>query len=177
MKVFKNGVWWISRYTAILTPNEGSAPASDGKWSMMENFWPLPTLRRYSTYGLERGLTHNFMFFVRVRTCTWCHKIECKKAAETIIAREPLDTTGGHCQKSPVNSGWVCSQTTSNRGLNSSPLTHKVGELCGITWNKNTISFFSIRGFTAARFGWGLSRDRGAPTNHELPNQKFANKH
>jgi hypothetical protein len=65
------------------------------------------------------------------------------------------------------------------RGLNSPPLMHRVGKLCGITWNKNTILLFSTRGFTTARFGWWLSKDLagGAPTNHELPNQNFANKH
>jgi hypothetical protein len=36
---------------------------------------------------------------------------------------------------------------------------------------------FSTRGFTVARFGWGLSKDQGAQANHELPNQKFADKH
>ncbi len=30
---------------------------------------------------------------------------------------------------------------------------------------------------TVVRFGWGLSRDQGAPTNHELSNQKFADRH
>jgi hypothetical protein len=33
---------------------------------------------------------------------------------------------------------------------------------CGITWNRNTILFFSTRRFTVAHFGLGLSRDQGA---------------
>jgi hypothetical protein len=38
---------------------------------------------------------------VRVKMRTSCHKTEPKRAAETIVAQEPLDTTSGHCQKSP----------------------------------------------------------------------------
>jgi hypothetical protein len=38
---------------------------------------------------------------VRVKTRTSCHKIEREKAAKTITTREPLDTTGEHCRKSP----------------------------------------------------------------------------
>jgi len=101
MRVFKDGAWWISGYKAISTPIEGSASASGGKWSMMEDSWPLPTLRRYSAYGLERGLACNLMFFVRVKMRTWRHKTECERAEETIVAWEPLDTTSEHCRKSP----------------------------------------------------------------------------
>jgi hypothetical protein len=58
------------------------------------------------------------------------------------------------------------------------PPTHKVGKLCGITWNKNTGWLFSTHGFTIVRFGWGLSKDwGGALANHQLPNQKFADRH
>jgi len=101
MKVSKDGAWSISRYKVILTLIEGSASASDGKWLVMEDSWPLLALRRYLTYGLERVSTHNLMFSMRVKTCTWRQKIECEKAAETIVARKPLDTTSRHCRKSP----------------------------------------------------------------------------
>jgi hypothetical protein len=115
MRVFKDGAWWISGYKAILIQTESSTLASDGKWSMMEDSWPLPTLKRYSTYGLKMGLANNFTFFVRVKTRIWRHKIECEKAAKMIATQKPLDTTSGQCWKSPPKSGWVCNQTTSNR--------------------------------------------------------------
>jgi len=86
---------------AISTLTEGSVSASGGKWSMMEDFWPLSTFRRYSTYGLERGSMRNLMFSMRVKTCTSHHKTEREWAVETIAARKPLDTTCGHCRKSP----------------------------------------------------------------------------
>jgi hypothetical protein len=69
---------------------------------MMEDSWPLPTLRRYSTYGLERGSVCNLMFSVKVKTRTWHHKTKHEKATETSVARKPLDTIGGHCRKSPL---------------------------------------------------------------------------
>jgi hypothetical protein len=67
----------------------------------MEDFWPLSTFRKYSAYGLERGSACNLMFSMKVKTRISCHKIEHEKAAKTIVAREPLDTTSGHCRKSP----------------------------------------------------------------------------
>jgi len=102
MRVSKDGTWWISGYKAILIPIEGSVLDSSGKWSMMEDSWPLPTLRRYSVYGLERGSTQNLMLFMRVKTCTWHHKTEHERAAKMITAQEPLDTIGGHYRKSPL---------------------------------------------------------------------------
>ncbi len=101
MRVFKDGAWWISRYKAISTPIEGFESASGGKWLMIEDSWPLSTFRRYSAYGLERGLARNLMFSVRVKMRTWRHKTERERVAETIAAREPLDTISGHCRKSP----------------------------------------------------------------------------
>ncbi len=44
---------------------------------------------------------------------------------------------------------------------------HKVGELCGITWNKNTIWLFFTRRFTTRSLSPGLL------ANHKLPNRKF----
>ncbi len=69
MRVSKDGVWWISEYKAISTLTKGFASASGGKWSMIKDSWPMLILKRYSTYGLERGSARNLMFFVRLKTC------------------------------------------------------------------------------------------------------------
>jgi hypothetical protein len=74
---------------------------------------------------------------------------------------------------SPLMSGWMCRVTTSNKGLNSPPSAHRVGELCDITWNKNTISLFSTCGFTSTRFGWGFSRDRGGSSQSLIIESKI----
>jgi len=74
---------------------------------------------------------------------------------------------------SPLMNGWMCRVTTSNKGPNSPPSVHRVGELCGITWNKNTILFFSTRGFTSARFGWGFSRDQGGSSQSRIIESKI----
>jgi hypothetical protein len=61
-------------YKAISILTEGSASAFGGKWSMMEDFWPLLTFKSYSAYGLEkaygleRGSARNLMLSVRVKT-------------------------------------------------------------------------------------------------------------
>ncbi len=68
---------------------------------MMEYSWPLPTLRRYSTYGLKKGLVRNLMFSVRIKTHTSRHKTEREKVTKTNVARELVDTTSEHCCKSP----------------------------------------------------------------------------
>jgi hypothetical protein len=68
---------------------------------MMEDSWQLPTLRRYSAYGLERGLVCNFIFSVRIKTRTWHHKTKHEGAAKMITTQEPLDTIGGYFRKSP----------------------------------------------------------------------------
>jgi hypothetical protein len=52
---------------------------------MMEDSWPLPTLRKYSAYGLEKGSMHNFMFSMRVKMRISHHKIERERVAETIV--------------------------------------------------------------------------------------------
>jgi len=69
--------------------------------------------------------------------------------------------------------GAMCNQTTSNRGLNSPPSTHRVGKLCGITWNRNTISFFSTRCFIDAYFGLGLLRDQGGSSQSRITESKI----
>jgi len=68
---------------------------------MMENSWPLSTLRRCSTYGLERGSARNFMFFMKVKMRISRHKIKCERATKTIATQELLNTIGEHCQKLP----------------------------------------------------------------------------
>jgi len=74
---------------------------------------------------------------------------------------------------SPPMNEWMCSQTISNDGPNSPPSAHKVGELCGITWNRKTIPFFSIHGFTVTRIGWGRSRGQGGSNQSRIIESKF----
>jgi len=85
----------------------------------------------------------------------------------------------GECViKSFLTRGWTHHLQHIERleGLNSPPSAHRVRELCNNIWNKNTISLFCTCGFIIARFHWVL-KGLGAPTNHKLSNQKFANRH
>jgi hypothetical protein len=67
-----------------------------------DQWWKTLGHYRLSTYNLERGLAHNLMFSIKFKTRTWHHKTEREKAIEMIVARKPLDTTNGHCQKLPL---------------------------------------------------------------------------
>jgi hypothetical protein len=50
------------------------------------------------------------------------HKTEREMAVETIATREPLDTTSGHCQKSPLKTTTLPPKGESGRCM----MSHKV---------------------------------------------------
>jgi len=106
MRVSKDGASWIFGYKAISTLIEGSASTFDGKWSMINDSWPLLTFRRYLAYGLERGLVRNLIFLWESRRALDATKPKAKGLQKRLLPENfwtPLvDIVENHPQRQPL---------------------------------------------------------------------------
>jgi hypothetical protein len=69
---------------------------NDGRLLAIANSQKVLSIQR------GEGIDAQFHVFRESQDAHFTPQTKCKKAIEMIAAQEPLDTIGGHCQKSPL---------------------------------------------------------------------------